>query len=169
MRPARIAALLLLASMFGWSEATASDFLGADADGWYTWRLDTADAITEACCFTWEHSGRSGKGCHLDGRKISFGGRGDCAEASGHVQFYAFLQDGRPLRIRVLSSACPVSTETEIRNVGIVSADDTVAWFRGIIEDRGIDRDLREEALFGLVQSASDAAYTYIDQILSRR
>ena len=30
-------------------------------------------------------------------------------------------------------------------------------------------QDIREEALFGLVQSESDAAFEYIDRLLSRR
>ena len=42
-------------------------------------------------------------------------------------------------------------------------------WFRDIIEDRGMANDVREEALFALVISSSDAAYAYLDRLLSSR
>jgi hypothetical protein len=44
-----------------------------------------------------------------------------------------------------------------------------MGWFRGIIEDRANANDVREEALFALVISSSDAAYAYLDELLSSR
>jgi hypothetical protein len=90
-------------------------------------------------------------------------------DGAGHVQIYALIKNRRPAKIRVLSSECPVSTETKLTDHGVASAEDTVEWFRGVIEDAGTNQDIREEALFGLVQSESDAAFEYIDRLLSRR
>ena len=38
-----------------------------------------------------------------------------------------------------------------------------------IVEDRDRSQDRREEALFWLVQSGSDSAYRYLDNLLSAR
>ena len=69
----------------------------------------------------------------------------------------------------MLSSNCPVSTESEVTDHGIVATATNLNWFRSIIEDRSQSSDAREEALFGLVQSQSDAAYDYLDSLLSQR
>ncbi len=37
-----------------------------------------------------------------------------------------------------------------------------------ILEDRSLDMDIREQALFWLAQDESDEAFEYIDRILSR-
>ena len=45
----------------------------------------------------------------------------------------------------------------------------SLAWFRGVIENPRQDMDVREDALFGLVQSKSDAAFEYLDALLAER
>jgi hypothetical protein len=120
------------------------------------------------CCFTWHRGDKSRQGCNLDGSSIAFSDSGDCAVAPGTIQVYVRLNNGKPEDIRVLSSNCPVSTESEVADHGIVSVDESLAWFRSIIEDRRLDMDVREEALFGLVQSESDAAFDYLDRLLTQ-
>ena len=139
------------------------------ADGWYSWQTDEANAITEACCFTWQRGKRSQSGCNLDGRHMSFSSDGDCAAGPGQVQFYVLMKSGKPQKIRVLSSECPVETTAKIATLGVVPAKDNVEWFRRVIEDRTLDHDVREEALFGLVQSESTIAFDYLDRLLSKR
>jgi hypothetical protein len=79
------------------------------------------------------------------------------------------MAKGVPRNIFVLSSLCPVSTESTIEDHGTVSADDNLDWFRTLIEDRRLPKDVREMALFALVQSNSDKGYVYIENLLSRR
>lgn len=100
---------------------------------------------------------------------MSFTSDGDCAAALGAVQIYVHVEKGLPGNIRVLSSNCQVSAASAIADHGLVSVVENVAWFKSIIENEQLDIDVREEALFSLVQSESDAAYAYIDGLLSRR
>ncbi len=121
------------------------------------------------CCFNWRDGKSSRSGCTLDGRNMSFTSSGDCAAEPGRLQVYARINAGKPVEIRVLSSNCPVSAKSEIVDLGLVSADDNLNWFRNIIEDKQLHKQAREDALFALVMSESDAAYAYLDRLLSRR
>lgn len=169
MRPTRIVAIAVFAALMIWSESTAADFISADAEGWHTWQFDASEPVAKMCCFTWQRASGSQKGCNLDGGRVSYGSDGDCSAEAGNVQVYAFIKSGRATRIRVLSSECPVSTETQLTDHGVVSTEDTIKWFREVIEDQRTNRDIRDEALFGLVQSKSDAAFEYIDRLVSQR
>jgi hypothetical protein len=152
-----------------WSGSSAGALLPANADGWHTWQVDESGASTTMCCYAGIGSKDSHRACNLDGRHLSFSNNADCAAAPGTVQVYVRMIKGEPKDIRVLSSNCPVTAESEIQSHGVISATENVNWFRKIIEDRKIDKSLREEALFGLVQSNSDEAYVYIDSLLSQR
>ena len=79
------------------------------------------------------------------------------------------MSAGRPTDVWVLSSACPVTAASAIEDHGQVSAIDSVEWFRSIIESRRVDRDVREQALFALVQTESDVAFSYLDRLLTDR
>ena len=163
---------LLLGTLLGatlWASEAAAEGLATDADGWHTWQVDEPGVSTEMCCFTWDRGNKSRKGCNLDAHSIAFSDSGDCAVAPGTIQIYVRLDNGEPKDIRVLSSNCPASTESEVRDHGLVSTDESLDWFRNIIEDQRLDMDIREEALFGLVQSESDAAFDYIDSLLTQR
>lgn len=152
-----------------WSGNSAADILPAGTDGWHTWQVDEPGASTEMCCITWKSGDRSREGCNLDGRSIAFSDDGDCSAAPGTVQVYARLDNGVPKDIRVLSSNCPVSTESAVADHGLVSVKENMRWFRTVIEDTDLAKDVREEALFALVNSSSDAAYAYLDKLLSSR
>lgn len=167
----RWSSLLLYGVLLGavvWSESAAADLLPAKADGWHTWQVDEPSASTEMCCRSWKRGDRSREGCNLDGRNISFSDSRDCSAAPGTIQVYVRMDNGTPKDIRVLSSNCPVTTKSAVTNHGLVSADANIGWFRSIIEDRNLASDVREEALFALVLSESDAAYAYLDRLLTR-
>jgi hypothetical protein len=168
MRALVLTLYILLMSAAILSSATADEILQPTADGWHTWQVDEPGVSSEMCCFTWKRGDNSRKGCNLDGHTIAFSDSGDCAVAPGTIQVYVRLDDGEPKDIRVLSSNCPVSTESEVADHGLISASESLAWFRSIIEDQRLDIDVREEALFGLVQSESDAAFDYIDSLLTQ-
>jgi hypothetical protein len=169
MRALLLTFYLLLMGAAVLSSATADEILQPKVDGWHTWQVDEPGVSSEMCCLTWKRGDNSRKGCNLDGHSIAFSNSGDCAVAPGTIQVYARLDNGKPKDIRVLSSNCPVSTESEVADHGLVSAGESLAWFQSIIENRRLDMDIREEALFGLVQSESDAAFDYIDSLLTQR
>jgi hypothetical protein len=152
------------------AETLTADSLSAESDGWHTWQVDEPGASTEMCCYTWKRGSKSsGAGCDLDGNNISFSDGADCGAVAGTMQIYVRLDAGIPEDIRVLSSNCPVSTETAVTDHGLQSVTDNIDWFRAIIEDQKLDHDVREEALFALVLSGSDAAYVYLDNLLTQR
>jgi hypothetical protein len=168
MRALLVALYALLMGAAVLSSATADELLQPDTDGWHTWQVDEPGVSSEMCCFSWNHGNKSGKGCNLDKRSIAFSDSGDCTVAPGTIQVYVRLNDGKPKDIRVLSSNCPVSTNTKVTDHGLVSAGESLAWFQSIIENRRLDMDIREDALFGLVQSESDAAFSYLDRLLTQ-
>jgi hypothetical protein len=168
MRGLLVALYALLMGAVVLSSAAADELLQPDADGWHTWQVDEPGVSSEMCCFSWNRGNKSRKGCNLDGDSIAFSDSGDCAVAPGTIQVYVRLSNGKPEDIRVLSSNCPVSTESDVADHGLVSSIESLGWFRSIIEDRRLDMDVREEALFGLVQSESDAAFEYLDRLLTQ-
>jgi hypothetical protein len=169
MRPAKVILYGALLGAIFWGSTSAADMLSSKADGWHTWQVDEPGASTEMCCFTWKRGDKTRQGCNLDGHSISFSDGGDCAAAPGTIQVYVRINKGEPKDIRVLSSNCPVTSKSEVTDHGIVASATNLNWFRSIIEDRSQSSDAREEALFGLVQSQSDAAYDYLDSLLSQR
>jgi hypothetical protein len=96
-------------------------------------------------------------------------GDGDCTSVDGAAQVYAHIQDGEPGKIRVLSSGCPVSADSKLTDHGTVGIEQNIAWFRTVIENPRLDIDVRQEALFALVQTETDAAFEYIDRLLAEK
>lgn len=168
MRPVKVILYGALLGAIFWGSTSEAEILSGNAHGWHTWQVDEPEASTQMCCFTWKRGDGSMQGCNLDGKSLAFSDSGNCAAAPGTVQIYVRLDNGKPKDIRVLSSNCPVSTETEVTNHGLVSPGESLDWFRSIIENQRLDMDVREEALFGLVQSESDAAFAYLDQLLTQ-
>ena len=158
----------VLLGAVAWSSDSAAEILPAGADGWHTWQVDEPSASTEMCCISWKHGDRSGKGCDLDGSNISFSDSGDCSAAPGTIQIYVRLDNGTPREIRVLSSNCPVTTQATVTDHGLIPVAENIGWFRGIIENKGIANDVREDALLALVISGSNAAYVYLDGLLTK-
>ncbi len=169
MHALRVVFLMLLIGTLAWNQPSSAEILPANANGWHTWQVDEVGPVARMCCFSWRRGTHRQAGCDLDGRNIGFANSGDCASESGVVQVYARMENGVPVDIRVLSSECPVSAETEIADHGLVSVAENIYWFRRVIENPQLDMDVREEALFGLVQSESDAVFDYFDALLAKR
>ena len=169
MRVAKILACGVLLGAIAWSSQSVAEIPATDSDGWHSWQVNEPDASIQMCCFAWKRGTKSSKGCDLDGHNIAFSDSGDCSAAPGTIQVYVRVKKGIPEDIRMLSSNCPVSTESQVTDHGLVSVDENISWFRTIIENRALQQDVREEALFALVISGSDAAYVYLDRLLTRR
>ncbi len=85
------------------------------------------------------------------------------------AQFYIRFEDGRLTRIHSTNCSCQQPTREAIEDHGAITASESFAWFRAVVEDTTVDKRIRDAALFGLVQSGGEDAFEYIDRILSRR
>jgi len=159
----QIGGVMMLAAA---APALAADELEQLSDGYHTWAVEGTSDV-RSCCFSWRNSKASGSGCKLDGSSVSVATSGDCASGPGGAQVYVRVVNGATADVWVFSTNCPVASEDEIQDHGVVSADRSVDWFRSQIESRKVNQDVREEALFALVQTESDAAFRYLDGLLN--
>lgn len=187
---ALLAGALLLAAIYSES-AAAPNF---DTDGWHTWRVQSVDDSLR-CCGTWTSGKLMSSGCNLDtGRSTRIC---DGVATSDEVQIYVKTNAGKVVEIRAFSLQCPVESEDGIHDLGAVDNAESVAWLtpyirsdselgeeaiaaiaahagpeafaalRTLLEDRGLKMDVREQALFWLVQGGSDAAFDYVTALLT--
>ncbi len=89
--------------------------------------------------------------------------------ASGTMDVYVQFANGQPQDIRILGTNCYTSTPPEAVDHGLASSEENLIWLRTVVENRSLDHGVREEALFALVLTESDAAYDYIDRLLTQR
>ena len=166
-------------------------------DGWYRWETAAGSQGATACCYQWRHGNIGRAGCRLgggNGLSIDV----DCAVTSDTLQVFAEVRAGRVRDIRALSAACPVETSEPARDLGAVDTATSIDWLHGLLDDRAVredavlvismhenaaamrsltalienrrlDMDLREQALFWLVQLPDDAVYRYFDRLLGAR
>ena len=187
---ALLASALLLAAIYSES-AAAPNF---DTDGWHTWRVQSVDDSLR-CCGTWISGKLTSSGCNLDtGRSTRIC---DDLATSDEVQIYVQSEAGRVIEIRAFSPQCPVESEHGIHDLGLIDNAESLAWLspylradselgedaiaaiaahagpeafaalRTLLEDRRLDMDVREQALFWLVQGGSDAAFDYVETLIT--
>ncbi len=169
-------------------------------DGWYSWTAAASSTGARTCCYGW-HGGRAvtRRVCDLDGKRGGHTIGGDCVLDSDEIRVYVRMRDGKPDRVRALNAECPVSTSSEIADLGRVESEASVRWLSArisrdrhdnaeilaaipmhggdaafdaltsLLEDRRRTMELRKQALFWLVQSGSDDALAYVDRLLTRR
>ena len=141
MRVVKLISLTLIAiALLGSpSPATASTF--DQADGWYKWRIDSPMNRSNSCC----------------------------NNSSGELTIYVRSENGNPVRIRAFDSDCGKAPEETVADLGHVPLERSDALFLEIVQAVDADMDVREEALFWLVHTGSDATFEYVDQLLSSR
>ncbi len=190
-----IATALLLAVP---ASSNATELSVPEADGWYSWEVASGSAGRNSCCYHWRSGSVRNRGCALDGGDGGFS-IGDCDLDSEELRVYVLVRGGSVDRIRALSSDCPVTASSEIQDLGQVDVATSIGWLRDylgadsddssevmaamamhageqataalieVVEDGRHSQDYREEALFWLVQSESDSAYRYLDELLGLR
>ena len=187
---ALLAGALLLAAIHSES-AAAPNF---DADGWHTWRVQSVDDAVR-CCGIWTSGKLTSSGCNLDtGRSTRLC---DGVATSDEVQVYVKSEAGKVIEIRAFSPQCPVESEHEIHDLGVIDnaesvallspytnsgtdlADEALAAIAAhagpeafaalttLVENRRLDMDIREQALFWLALSDSDEAFDYLTALLT--
>lgn len=155
----RLLLLALLVAACIASESLGAGFWDSTEDGWHTWQVPAADG--------------------------------------GELQIYVSMELGKPVKLRVQGdSICSGHFEVEATDLGLVDVDQSIDWLQRYIEPRsklgsealmaisfhsgdrpvevlativksGTNRKIREEALFWLGQSESDAAFDVFDQLLT--
>jgi len=136
-RSARFVFCLFLLAAAIHSHAAPVEIAGLGENGWHTWQVKAVESAPEMCCYTWKKGAASRRQCDLDQRSGGFSSTDDESLAGDDVQIYAQLTSGHVTRIRVLSAHCPVTADTEIKDVGIVNTNESVAWLQPLVADGG--------------------------------
>lgn len=188
-------ALLVLA----YPASNAAGFDVPSAGGWYSWEVAAAPGGFEACCYRWRSGDVKKEGCDLDGNNRHLNMQADCDVNSDRIRVYVYMNAGTPSKLSTLSADCPVRTDSDVTDLGLIEPAMSVAWLAArvdsdsdltsdfitaismhagdaafdalttLLEDRSRDMEIREEALFWLAQSESSEAYDYLDRLLSDR
>jgi HEAT repeat protein len=150
------------------------------------------------CCLEGGHGRRTGATCDLDSRSWSFNASDDVKNGPGEtLAVYARVSGGKVDRVRALSSWCPASTKTPIRELAGVTPDESVAWLAHYAEsgkpeaehgsaaiayhavpsathalaglaEPGRARDIRESALFWLGQRRGADGLALVERFATR-
>ena len=145
MRTARVISLALLAIAFLGTPSPANASTFDQADGWYSWRVESHMGMSYSCC------GR------LSG------------DSSGELTIFVRSENGSPVSMRAFDANCAKAPKEEATDLGSMSLESSDALLLEIVQASDVDMDVREEALFWLVHTGSDATFEYVDQLLSRR
>ncbi|NCF15253.1 MAG: hypothetical protein GWP62_08090 [Gammaproteobacteria bacterium] len=139
MRALKVLFLGLLVLALLNSPSTASTF--SEADGWYTWRVDSPVNMGSSCC----------------------------GNMSGELAIYVRSENGGPVRIRAYNTNCDKGPEENVTDLGTLSLAQSDALLLEIVQARNVDMDVREDALLWLVLTGSDETFEYVDRLLSSR
>jgi len=167
MRLGKLVTLVILAAALLGGPTPANGASFDKGDGWYKWSVDGAMAMGSSCCYRLKGDSVSRQTCNLDSKHGTIISNSDCSESSGTLTFYVRSKRGKPAVVRAFDSNCPVSTEEAVTDLGPVSVATSDAMLLEIIQATDLDKDVREDALFWLVQAGSDATFEYLDQLLS--
>lgn len=139
----------------------AADLPQTDSAGWYSWRVAVVESAPELCCFSWTNGVATQKRCNLDGRNGGFSVDSENPFPSDQIQIYARMESGSPDKIRVLSSQCPVTTDSAITDLGIANVDGSVDWLQQYISPH---TKISDEAITAIAMHAGDeASQTLVD------
>ena len=193
--PTRVMLVALFVAVFVYVERARAAIQAFDDEGWYTWRVEAVDDSTR-CCGTWSGGRLVSRGCNLDTDK-AVAGCGDLAP-SDEVQVYVRVERGEVTSIRAFSPSCPIETASAMRDLGRIDNADSVTrlgdyvsplselndealaaiaahagpeaftYLRNTIRDQR-DPDIREKALFWLVQSDTDEAFDFVESVITSR
>jgi hypothetical protein len=144
------AAALCLGSLAFAPRASSAE-LALPTDGWTSWEVAAVDGAPDYCCWSDSRNFRdsSRSACRLDARQQSYGSRNHAS--TDLVRIYARTAGGKIDHLRALSAACPVETETPIRDLGRVAEDESARWLVDLIQQRDTDkRHVEEDVLAAL-------------------
>lgn len=179
--------------------ANAAELAAELDDGWHNWEVPAGAAGAQSCCYYIGNGGVRTEGCRLGSGSAGIIINGDCVTTSDTLNVYVRVDGGDVVEIRALSAACPVVASGPVTEAGAVDTAESIAWLlrhtnddsdiaeeavtaialhedesafaalRPLIEDRGQAMDIRRHALFWLAHSGGEAAFEYLDHLLSAR
>ena len=76
------------------------------------------------------------------------------------------VQDGKLRDLHLENLNCWNKPRTNATDLGLVTPAENFAWFRKIAEDGSVSMNTREIALFGIVETESDEAFEYVEDLL---
>ena len=78
------------------------------------------------------------------------------------------LEEGELTGLRIQNHYynCYSGHTPKAQDLGVVTAEENFRWFRAHVEDPSADRNVRESALVGVVQSGSDEAFSYMERLI---
>jgi HEAT repeat protein len=129
-----IVGFALMACLGNSNAAAAITDIGTE--GWYTWRVAATENAPDWCCYEWNRGVAKNKSCDLDGEQGTFNSHSDLADYVEQMQVYVLLDGGTVQKLRAVSAQCPVRARTEITDLGIVDADESVDWLEKLISPR---------------------------------
>lgn len=135
MQLARVAAACFVSAAF--APIASSAELVLPSDGWASWEVPAVDDAPDWCCWSGIGPNAVREPCRLDSRREGYDSRGNATTDS--VRVYARFAGGKVERVRALSASCPVHTETEVRDLGAVAADDSARWLAGLMKESELD------------------------------
>ena len=188
-----VAAMLFTAVVTG--ESRAAGIPARLVDGWHAWRVASNDPQATRCCYSWSIGRPTQKTCNLERINGMSMVHDNARESSDETQVYTLVRSGKAIRIAALSPQCPVSAPGEINDLGLVDATESLAWLDSFVgsdgelgedalaaiaahdgalaalvttvENRNLDMELREQALYWMAQSNSDEAFDYLAALIS--
>ena len=192
-------ALLLLALFIARSISNATELAPELGDGWHSWDVPAGEDGRRACCYHLRDGAVGKEGCRLGPGTGGVAIDDGCTPLSDTLRVYVLMDDGDVTEIRALSSACPVTTSAPVKARGELDVKESIAWLdryahagskladeavtaialhedesalkalARMVEDRGRGMELREQALFWIAHSDDEAAFAYLDRLLSAR
>ncbi len=76
------------------------------------------------------------------------------------------LRDGQLRDVYMSDFGCRSIPKQEVTDLGLVSPDENFTWFRSIVDDEESSSKVKQRALFGVVQSGSDEAFSYLEGLI---
>jgi hypothetical protein len=148
----------------GAAPATALDDVGrGKTSEWLGWSVPAIPDARSACCFSgnFKHTG-----CSLSGRDNSWGTT-DNLKAGEAREMYVLVErkDGRPSRVRVVSTSCPVDgADRRLVWLGPVDSGASIDALSRLLDVRTKGDDVEEPALAAIAFHAGDRADAVIEK-----
>lgn len=139
--------------------APASALEGLDADGWYTWRVEAAEAAPSWCCLSWSGGRPTPSACTLDSRRDGYGDCNRYEDETGEIQLYARVESGALVELVTLSPRCPVETREHMTDLGLVDGTRSFEWLRRRF---AADSSLNEDVLAAIAMHRGAAPLEYL-------
>jgi HEAT repeat protein len=155
--------LLLIGSVV--SAPALAQVTGLAENGWNTWRAAGVASAPELCCYSWKGRSNGRQGCNLDGRNGGFGTSSDAPGSGDDVQIFVHLADGKVTAIRALSASCPVTVNAPVHDLGVIAADDSVAWLGDFVTP---GNDLASAAILAVAVHQGDNAVALLLETAQR-